>query len=115
MGGIWRLDPSVDVQKQVKGDGTARGDMLARIFARTLQKHGATMTDFTGGGVVFVAEQASHQTPYDYGTSGNSAGWVKNMMTQAVDQKWMQFVNTGRNLEVDTGGAAPAGAYRPAA
>jgi hypothetical protein len=35
------------------------------------------------------------------------------MMTQALDNKWIQFVNTGRNLETDTGGAAPAGAYRP--
>ncbi|HWT92396.1 MAG TPA: discoidin domain-containing protein, partial [Solirubrobacteraceae bacterium] len=114
MGGIWRVDPKVDVFTQVKGDGTAHGDMLARIFARTLQLHGATMTDYTGGGFVFLAEQASHQTMFDYKNgSSNSAAWVKGLLTQSIDQGWMQFVNTGRNMEVDLGQPAQPGTYRP--
>ncbi len=113
MGGIWRIDPNVNVLS-INGDGTPRGKMLAQIFARTLQRHGATMTDQTGSGIAFLAEEAPHQAKFNYQHSGsNSNAWMKSLLLQAIDSSWVQFINTGRNLEADTGGAAPAGAYRP--
>jgi hypothetical protein len=122
MGGIFRLDPSINVQTQVRGDGTAFGDMMARIIARTLQKHGATMTDQTEAGFCLLAEHV-RKTDGTYDTSAFSYGngapweygaaWLKPMMLQLIDNGWLQFVYTGRNLETDTGGAPPAGAYRP--
>jgi hypothetical protein len=123
MGGIFRLDPSINVQTQIKGDGTAFGDMMARIIARTYQKHGATMTDQTEAGFALLAEHVrktdgSYDTgAFSYGSGapwGYGQAWLKPMMNQIVDNKWTQFVYTGRNLEADTGGSAPAGAYRPA-
>jgi hypothetical protein len=122
MGGIFRLDPNINVQTQIRGDGTAFGDMMARIIARTLQKHGATMTDQTEAGFALVAEHVRKTDgTYDtssfyYGDGGQwnyGASWLKPMLLQLIDNKWLQFVYTGRNLEVDTGGAPPAGAYRP--
>lgn len=113
MGGIWRLDPRVDVQRDVRGDGTPRGDMLARIVARTLQRYGATMTDQTGAGLVFLAEQPNADG-FDFGHTGpNAVPWVGALLEQALDRGWVQFVNAGRHLEVDAGAPAPAGAYRP--
>jgi len=121
MGGIVRLSPDVDVQREVRGDGTPDGDMLARIIARTLQRYGATMTDQTDAGFALLAEHVarpdgtrdafSYGTPTDE-TSGNLA-WLQGMLMQATDNDWIQFVDTGRHLEADTGGAPPEGVYRP--
>jgi len=122
MGGIIRLDPNIDVQRQVRGDGTAFGDMMARIIARTYQRHGATMTDQTEAGFALIAEHVrrtdgSYDTgavsygsgaPWNYGTA-----WLKPMMHQIIDSDWLLWVNTGRNFETDTRGPAAAGAYRP--
>jgi hypothetical protein len=122
MGGIFRLDPSINVQTQVRGDGTAFGDMMARIIARTFQKHGATMTDQTEGGFCLLAEHVRKTDgTYDTGAFSYGSGapwsygaaWLKPMMLQIIDNGWLQFVYTGRNLETDTGGTAPSGAYRP--
>ncbi len=113
MGGIVRINAGVDVT-QLTGDGTPRGKMVAQIIARTLQKYGATMSDYTGGGLYFLAEEAPHQARFSYGHNGiHEVPAVRQMITQALDRGWISWVNTGRNLEVDTGGSAPAGAYRP--
>ncbi len=113
MGGIWRIAPSVDIL-QITGDNTPRGKMLAQIFARTLQKYGATMTDQTAGGVLFYAESAYHQSMYNYQHAGyNTNAWTKSMMLQAIDNNWVQFVNVCRNYEADLGQTPPSGCYRP--
>ncbi|HWT94086.1 MAG TPA: hypothetical protein VN238_13865, partial [Solirubrobacteraceae bacterium] len=110
MGGLWRLDPRVDVQRDVRGDGTPRGDMLARIVARTLQRYGATMTDQTGAGLVFLAEQPARDG-FAYGHTGpNAVPWVSGLLAQALDRGWVQFLHAGRHLEIDAGAPAPAGA-----
>lgn len=122
MGGIFRIDPSVDIQRDIIGDGTAYGTMLARIIARTWQKYGATMTDQTGAGFALMAENVittrgtSDRNMVSYGggtvnTYGQS--WLRPMMYQIIDNGWVQWVDTGRNLEVDTGGDPPTGVYRP--
>lgn len=122
VGGILRLDPEVDVQDEVSGDGTAKGDMLARIIARTLQVHGATMTDQTAGGFVLLAEHVRRTdggyeaNAFSYGTEDApfyGTTWLAPMLRRALDEKWLQWVNTGRNLEADEGGSAPRGVYRP--
>ncbi len=122
MGGIFRLDPAVNVQTQVRGDGTAFGDMMARIIARTYQKHGATMTDFSGGGFVLLAEHVRRTDgTYDTGSFNYGSGapwnygasWLVPMMQQVLNNDWLQFVYTGRNLETDLGQPAPVGSYRP--
>jgi hypothetical protein len=122
MGGIFRLDPTVDVQREVRGDGTPFGDMMARIIARTYQRHGATMTDQSGCGFCLLAEHvrttsgAYDTSSFDYGSGAPwnyGSSWLKPMMEQIIDRRWVQFVYTGRNLEADTGGPPPPGAYRP--
>jgi hypothetical protein len=122
MGGIFRLDPAVNVQTQVRGDGTAFGDMMARIIARTYQKHGATMTDFSGCGFCLLAEHVRKTDgTYDTGSFNYGSGapwtygasWLVPMMQQSLNNDWLQFVYTGRNLETDLGQPAPAGSYRP--
>ncbi|MBA2637573.1 MAG: discoidin domain-containing protein [Solirubrobacterales bacterium] len=122
MGGILRLDPNVDVQREIRGDGTAFGDMMARIIARTYQRHGTTMTDQTGAGFTLQAEHVRAtnggvDSMFKYGTETSQgsygSSWLRPMMDQIINEKKIQFVYTGRNLETDTGGSAPAGAYRP--
>ncbi len=122
MGGIFRLDPSIDVQQKIIGDGTAYGNMLARIIARTWQKYGATMTDQTGAGFALAAENVlttkgtADRNSVSYGGGAVGAygqSWLRPMMYQIIDEGWVQWVETGRNLEVDTGAAAPVGTYRP--
>jgi hypothetical protein len=121
MGGILRLDPGVDVQRTVRGDGTPFGDMMARIIARTLQRHGATMTDQTQAGFALLAEHVREpdgtydESSFKYGSTEPSGrvAWLDEMMRQVVGNRSVQLVATGRNLETDTGGPPPAGAYRP--
>lgn len=121
MGGILRIDPAVDVHKQIKGDDSDFGDMMARIVARTLQVHGATMTDQTQAGFALVAEHSRNpdgnydEKAFDYsaGAADNGEKWLAPMLRQVVDQEWAQFVYTGRNLDIDEAAPPPEGAYRP--
>ncbi len=126
MGGIIRLAPSVDVQSQVSGDGTEFGDMMARIIARTIQRHGMTMTDQTEAGLNLLAETVRTPsgygpdvTPYDKDGDGGDTvyrygeDWLLPMLRQANDNGWLQHVDSGRNMESDEAAPPPANVYRP--
>jgi hypothetical protein len=119
MGGIMRVAPSVHVLTQVRGDGTPFGDMMARIVARTLQRHGATMTDQTNAGFALLAEHVRDPGggidagAFDYGAGEDGAPWLEALLRQLVDNRWVQWVATGRSLEADTGRVPSERVYRP--
>ncbi len=136
MGGLFRVRPDFDVttlrapedaglsleqvRQKVANNTGGRGTAHAQIIARSWQKHGSTMTDWSTSfcllsetvwntnGTPGPMHNWGGGAPWHYG-----AEWLKPLVLNLLDQNLIQWVNTGRNMESDTGGIAQPGTYRP--
>ena len=115
MGSIMRVVSDLDVFAQTFGLSNATEIMLARIIARTWQRHGATYCDWTGAGFVLLQENRPGSYDMRAGSTTNHSPYMRTFVNWLCDNQKVVWVNTGRNREIETiGGAPDAGTYRPA-